>query len=68
MSADWDDNRLPTNLPKPALRALAAAGYTELDQLAEVSEAELRALHGIGPNAVEKLRRSLATRKQTFGG
>ncbi len=44
-----DSNRLPANLPKPALRALAAAGYANLDQLAKVSEAEVSALHGIGP-------------------
>lgn len=69
MSASRDQpGGLPTNLPKPAQRALAAAGYTELDQLTRVSEAELRALHGIGPNALEQLRRSLAARGQSFSG
>lgn len=69
MSADRNEaGRLPTNLPKPAQRALAAAGYTRLDQLTNVSEAELRALHGIGPNAVEQLRRSLAACGHSFSG
>jgi hypothetical protein len=37
---------LPRGLPKPAQRALAAAGYTSLAQLARVSETDLRRLHG----------------------
>ena len=52
---------LPAGLSKPAQRALAAAGYTTLDQLAEVSEADLGRLHGVGPNAIEQLRHALAT-------
>lgn len=69
MSADrTDPGRVPTTLPKPAQRALTAAGYTELDQLTRVTEAELRALHGIGPHAVEQLRRSLAAHGKSFSG
>ena len=40
---------LPANLAGPARRALAAAGYTRLEQLTQISEAELRRLHGMGP-------------------
>jgi len=57
---------LPSGLPKPAQRALAAAGYTSLAQLARVSETDLRRLHGVGPNAIEKLRRALAEWGLTF--
>jgi hypothetical protein len=42
-------------LPKisaPATRALNNAGYTSLGQLADVSRAELAALHGMGPKAL----------------
>jgi hypothetical protein len=49
----------PTGLAKPALRALAAAGYTHLEQLATVSETRLLKLHGLGPNAMKSLRKAL---------
>ncbi|MFC4531637.1 helix-hairpin-helix domain-containing protein [Sphaerisporangium dianthi] len=57
---------LPAGLGKPAQRALAAAGYTRLDQLAEVSEADLARLHGMGPKAVARLRQALADHGLTF--
>jgi hypothetical protein len=63
---DSGDRSLPPDLPKPALRALAAAGYTTLDHLTEVSEAELHQLHGVGPKAVEQLRRSPAAAGLSF--
>jgi hypothetical protein len=43
-----------TDFPKlsgPAQRALANAGYTEVEQLVGVFEAELLRLHGLGPSA-----------------
>lgn len=51
---------LPPNLSQPARRALLAAGYTRLEQLATLSEADLKRLHGVGPKAIEQLRRALA--------
>jgi predicted DNA-binding transcriptional regulator YafY len=51
---------LPAGLPAPALRALTAAGLVSLDRLAEVTEAELLRLHGVGPKAVVTLRAALA--------
>lgn len=57
------------DLPKtsaPAHRALTAAGYTSLSQLATASEAELMALHGMGPKAIGILRQALAERGLTF--
>lgn len=42
----------------PARRALMGAGYAR--QFAHVSEAEIAGLHGMGPRAMEQLRRALA--------
>jgi uncharacterized protein YdhG (YjbR/CyaY superfamily) len=53
-------------LSAPARRALAAAGYTRLDQLTEVSESELAKLHGLGPTAIAALRGALHDRGLSF--
>ena len=58
-----------SDLPKlsqPAHRALAGAGYTRLEQFTKVSEAEIKRLHGIGPNALTQLRRALEERGLSF--
>ena len=62
------DSDFPRGLAKPARRALATAGYARLDQLTKITEAELRALHGMGPKAIAQLREALAQRGQTFAG
>lgn len=51
----------PDGLSQPALRALASAGYTHLEQLAAISDRQLLALHGMGPKGVRTLRAALAT-------
>jgi hypothetical protein len=61
----------PTPIPldrlaAPARRALEAAGYTTLEQLAEAREREIADLHGMGANALEKLRRILAEHGLSF--
>ena len=51
-----------SDLPKlsaPAQRALAGAGISNLKQLSKFSEAEIKALHGIGPNAMRQLKAAL---------
>lgn len=53
------ESNLPVGLAAPARRALAGAGIERLEQLAKFSEAEIRALHGMGPNAIAQLRRAL---------
>lgn len=53
-------------LSQPALRALAAAGYTHLGQLADARTADLLALHGFGPKALPALRAALAAQNLTF--
>lgn len=63
---DPEHRNLPSGLSKPAQRALAAAGYTSLEQLTQVSEADLGRLHGIGPKAIEQLRQALAADGLSF--
>lgn len=53
------DAGLPGNIGAPATRALIAAGYTELAQLADVPAAELSKLHGVGPKALRLLQQAL---------
>ena len=57
---------LPAGLAAPAQRALAAAGIQRLKQLTRMSESEVKQLHGIGPNALDKLRRALAVNGLSF--
>jgi hypothetical protein len=56
------DSGLPRNIGAPATRALTAAGYTELAQLANVPVAELSKLHGVGPKALRLLQEALQER------
>jgi hypothetical protein len=55
-------------LARPSQRALAAAGYAHLEQLAGVPEAELLQLHGMEPKALRSLREALTERRLAFGG
>jgi hypothetical protein len=58
-----------SDLPKlaaPAQRAFANAGVMNLRQLAKLTEAELSQLHGMGQNALGKLRTALAERGLSF--
>lgn len=59
-------NTLPAGLAQPAQRALAAIGIKHLEQLANYSEAKIRELHGIGPNAIAKLREALFAKGLSF--
>ena len=60
------NTNFPAGLSAPALRALAGAGITNLDQLSQVSEAELKRLHGMGPKGIRILREALAARGLSF--
>jgi hypothetical protein len=53
-------------LAEPARRALIQAGYSRLEQLTDLTEVELKQLHGVGPKAIEQLRRALAARELSF--
>jgi hypothetical protein len=50
----------------PARRALERAGISTLSQLSAWSEETLLELHGMGPNAIAKLRRVLEKEGMTF--
>ena len=60
------ESDLPTGLAQPARRALLGAGIFRLEQLTALSEAEVKQLHGIGPNALELLRRALEAQCLSF--
>ena len=57
---------LPDDLANPARRALLQAGLRRLDQVSGQREADLLQLHGIGPKAIEQLRRALEARGKAF--
>ena len=57
---------LPAKLGAPAERALAGAGIKNLKQLTKFSEAEIKQLHGVGPNALGKLRQALTEEGLSF--
>lgn len=59
-------NDFPPGLAKPALRALSAAGYTRLDQLTVITEADLLKYHGMGPKGISILRDALQARGKAF--
>jgi hypothetical protein len=57
---------LPAGLAQPAQRALLGAGCTSLAQVAALGEARVKRLHGIGPNALDLLRRALTAQGLSF--
>jgi len=57
---------LPGKIGKPAGRALANAGIRRLIDLTKFSEAEIKKLHGVGPNAINKLRNALLAQGLSF--
>jgi hypothetical protein len=52
-------NDLPSEMGRPARRALLAAGYRRLEWLTKLSEDDVERLHGVGPKALDRLRRAL---------
>ena len=60
------DRRFPGGIGGPATNALNQAGFIELKQLTKATEAELLALHGFGPKALEILQAALKERGWTF--
>lgn len=63
--SEQHESDLP-RLAQPAQRALASAGIRKLEQLTRFSEAEIKELHGIGPNALAAIRRALADQGLSF--
>ncbi|MDQ3656842.1 MAG: DNA-binding protein [Chloroflexota bacterium] len=56
----------PKGMGRPAAGALTHAGITYLDQLVDYTEAEILALHGVGPKALGVPREVLAAKGLTF--
>ena len=54
-------------LSAPAWRALANAGYLQLEDLAGVSEGDLLRLHGFGPSSLAPVREALASLGLSLG-
>jgi ERCC4-type nuclease len=57
---------LPDGLSEPALRALLKAKITRVEHLAKFTEAELMKMHGMGPKALDLLRKSLRATGESF--
>jgi predicted Fe-Mo cluster-binding NifX family protein len=58
-----------SDLPKlaaPATRALNGAGLTSLAKLAKAREADVMALHGMGPNAMASIRAAMKAKGVSF--
>ena len=64
INADLPD--LPLQLAAPARRALAREGLTTLASLTRLTETELSALHGIGPNALKTIKSALKQKGLTL--
>ena len=66
-----EQQRKPTNgfmadLSAPAIRALEQHHLLTLSKIANLTEAELRLLHGIGPSAITKIKIALHNQGMTF--
>ncbi|MEU3273456.1 MmcQ/YjbR family DNA-binding protein [Saccharomonospora sp. NPDC006951] len=59
---------LPAAIGKPATRALLQEGLSTLEQVSTRTEAELLALHGVGPKAVRILGEELARTGRSLPG
>ncbi|WP_020578125.1 hypothetical protein [Actinopolymorpha alba] len=59
---------LPKAIGRPATQALASAGITTLAQVAELTEADLLAMHGVGPKAVRIIGETLGATGRPLKG
>src|SRR3954451_5370659 len=57
----------PKGIGAPATRALIAAGYSALRQLADVPASELQQVHGMGPKALARLQEALEQQGMSLG-
>jgi DNA-directed RNA polymerase alpha subunit len=63
---DQPDSDFPAGLSNPARRTLTQAGYSRLEQLTDLSEDQLKQLHGVGQKVIDLLRRALAANGLSF--
>lgn len=66
MKLDKQNNNDFPKIGSPATRALEAAGYSRLEQLTKITEAEVGQLHGMGPKALGILRETLKEKGLSF--
>ena len=66
MKQNGQNNNDFPKIGAPAMRALEAAGYSRLEQLTKITEAELAQLHGMGPKALGILRETLKEKGLSF--
>ena len=59
------ENDLP-KLSNPAKRALAGANIESLEQLSHFSAADIKKLHGMGPNGMKQLQEALTAKGLSF--
>lgn len=59
-------NQFPKSMGRPANTALVANGITSFELVAEHSESELLALHGVGPKAIRILKEELNKQNLAF--
>jgi len=61
-----DKDQVFNTLSQPAQRALANAGIETLEQLAQLTEAAFKQLHGIGPKTLRQLCEAMVARNLSF--
>ncbi|HEX2466372.1 MAG TPA: DNA-binding protein [Thermoanaerobaculia bacterium] len=66
MSKTKSESDFPKGVAKPAIRALSSIGVARLDQATRFSEAELLALHGMGPKAIRLIKEALRARGKSL--
>jgi len=60
------ESDFPVKLGQPARQALIVAGYTHLEQLTKINEAELLKIHGMGLKGIRQLREALNAEGLSF--
>lgn len=63
---DEGDSDLPKGIGNPTRNALAHVGIVTLEGVAQRTEAEILALHGVGSKAIAVLRVALADKGLSF--
>ncbi|GAB4580984.1 MAG: hypothetical protein Fur0022_37290 [Anaerolineales bacterium] len=61
-----ENHDFPRAIGNPATSALLLAGYSRLEQLTQVTEADLSRLHGMGPKALGILKQTLEAKGLAF--
>ena len=57
---------IPAGIGQPAMRALAAADITNLEQFTRISKDELLKLHGVGPKAIRMISEAMEEKGLQF--